>query len=211
MRSPEDIERLLVELGESLASLDARRHKVLQQIAELEQEKASRFLNERAHSQPGIPLPVSSQSSRTAKITLFRSLFRGREDVYARRFEDLKTGKKGYWPVGRRNREVGVGEFLPLTDEVAMNHLLGVDPQDKYKRDFTIGVYPMLPDETCYFLATDFDKASWQVLSTLSAIAKTSFASSAATKAKSRPVAITPVPRTAFPSLLIDRLGFFSG
>jgi len=42
------------------------------------------------------------------------------------------------------------------------NHLLGIDPQDKFGRDFTIGIYPMLLDETCYFLAADFDKVTWQ-------------------------------------------------
>jgi superfamily II DNA or RNA helicase len=45
---------------------------------------------------------------------------------------------------------------------VVKNHLTGVDPYDHYGRDFTIGVYPMLLDETCYFLAADFDKISWQ-------------------------------------------------
>ncbi len=39
--------------------------------------------------------------------------------------------------------------------------MLGVDPQDRSGRDVTIAVYPMLPDETCWFLAADFDKASW--------------------------------------------------
>jgi superfamily II DNA or RNA helicase len=42
---------------------------------------------------------------------------------------------------------------LPLTDEVVENHLKGIH---------TIGVYPLLPDETCWFLAADFDKKSWQ-------------------------------------------------
>jgi len=45
---------------------------------------------------------------------------------------------------------------------VVPNHLQGFDPQDKAGRNFTIGVYPMLPDETCWFSAADFDKASWQ-------------------------------------------------
>ncbi|MDD1444305.1 hypothetical protein MEO93_28995, partial [Dolichospermum sp. ST_sed3] len=58
--------------------------------------------------------------------------------------------------------ECGHREFLPVTDLVVRNHLQGFDPQDKSGRDFTIGVYPMLPDETCWFLAVDFDKATWQ-------------------------------------------------
>src|SRR5438093_2383689 len=39
---------------------------------------------------------VHQTSSSKAKIALFRSLFRGREDVYPRRFESRKTGKSGY-------------------------------------------------------------------------------------------------------------------
>ena len=50
--------------------------------------------------------------------------------------------------VGRKTRT-----FLPLTEAVIENHLLGKE---------TIGVYPLLSDETCWFLAADFDKKSWQ-------------------------------------------------
>ncbi len=49
--------------------------------------------------------------------------------------------------------------FLPITDEVIRSHLAGHDEQG---RDFVIGVYPMLQDEMCFFLAADFDKASWR-------------------------------------------------
>lgn len=44
------------------------------------------------------PSPVTQTSSSQSKIDLFRSLFRGREDVYPRRFESRKTGKSGYAP-----------------------------------------------------------------------------------------------------------------
>jgi len=49
--------------------------------------------------------------------------------------------------------------FLPVTDEVVRWHLSG---QDGQRRDFVMGVYPMLLDETCFFLAVDFDRESWQ-------------------------------------------------
>src|SRR3990172_1237400 len=42
--------------------------------------------------------------------------------------------------------------FAPLTDGVIQRHLEG---------KLTIGIYPMFPDETCHFLAIDFDKHSW--------------------------------------------------
>ncbi len=107
-----------------------------------------------------------------AKIALFRSLFRGREDVYPRRFESRRTGKSGYQPVCANEWVRGLCEkprvkcppcphrqFLPLTGDVIRWHLSG---KDEVGRECVIGVYPMLPDETCYFLAADFDKAHWQ-------------------------------------------------
>jgi superfamily II DNA or RNA helicase len=118
---------------------------------------------------------VTNQSSPEAKIALFHSLFRGREDVYARRFESRRTGKTGYQPVCRNEWVSGICKkprarcedcahraFPAITDEVVRNHLLGMDSQDRSRRDFTMGLYPMLLDETCWFLAVDLDKASWQ-------------------------------------------------
>src|SRR6202790_1409076 len=106
------------------------------------------------------------------KIALFRSLFRGREDVYPRRFESRRTGKTGYSPVCANEWVKGICEkpkikcaecqhrrFLPVTDDVIRCHLSG---QDGNGWDFTMGVYPMLLDETCFFIAADFDKATWQ-------------------------------------------------
>ncbi|RLB87609.1 MAG: hypothetical protein DRH10_08890, partial [Deltaproteobacteria bacterium] len=53
-------------------------------------------------------------------------------------------------------------DFVPVTDEVIESHLLGGDVSMKRsKRDYTIGVYPLLQDETCWFLAVDFDKEGW--------------------------------------------------
>ncbi|MBI5879707.1 MAG: DEAD/DEAH box helicase family protein [Chloroflexi bacterium] len=118
---------------------------------------------------------VTNQSSPEEKIALFRTLFRGRDDVYPKRFVSVKTGKAGYAPACRdqwgsvtlqgqksRGDDFARREFLPVTDEVVKHHLQGVDPRDRSGRDFTMGVYPMLPDETCWFLATDFDKTTWQ-------------------------------------------------
>ena len=106
------------------------------------------------------------------KIALFRSLFRGRADVYPRRFESRKTGRTGYAPACGNEWVRGICEkprikcadcphraFLPVTDEVIRWHLSG---KDSAGQDFVAGVYPMLMDETCCFLAMDFDKDSWQ-------------------------------------------------
>ena len=99
------------------------------------------------------------------RIALFRSLFRGREDVYARRWEN-SDGRSGYSPAAlkdwnainssrpedRKKVDRNTRKFLPLSDVAIENHLLGKE---------TIGIYPLLPDETCWFLAVDFDKKTW--------------------------------------------------
>ncbi len=109
-------------------------------------------------------------STPEGKISLFRSLFRGREDVYAIRWEG-KGGKSGYSPAAAMDwRAINTARpeerkriarktrmLLPLTTEVIRQHLTG---------KHTIGIYPLLPDETCWFLAVDFDKKSWMADST---------------------------------------------
>jgi hypothetical protein len=115
---------------------------------------------------------VDQRSSSEAKIALFRSLFRGRDDVYPRRFESRKTGRAGYAPACANEWVRGVCEkprikcaecpnrrFLPVTDDVIRWHLSGADAEGQ---PFVAGVYPLLQDETCFFLAVDFDNASWR-------------------------------------------------
>ena len=100
------------------------------------------------------------------KIELFRSLFRGRDDVYAVRWES-PDGRHGYSPVSQRDWKAynaasiedrkrvdkETRKHVPLTDQAIHDHLSGKQ---------TLGVYPLLRDETCWFLAVDFDKKSWQ-------------------------------------------------
>jgi superfamily II DNA or RNA helicase/very-short-patch-repair endonuclease len=115
---------------------------------------------------------VTKDSPPDAKIELFRSLFRGRADVYPRRFESRKTGKAGYQPACANEWVRVVCEkprikcadcpnrrLLSVTDEVIRWHLSGRDHQG---RNFVMGVYPMLQDETCHFLAVDFDRENWR-------------------------------------------------
>jgi len=117
-------------------------------------------------------LPITHTSPPHEKIALFRSLFRGRSDVYPLRFESTRTGRSGYQPACANEWVKGVCEkprikcfdcpnrrFLAVTDEVLRQHLTGQDEQGK---DFVIGVYPMLLDESCHLLAVDFDRDSWQ-------------------------------------------------
>lgn len=174
MKDVTEIDKMVAEAEKELARLEARRSSVLETIKKLKQEKdrVSRFSPKPLDHDENAP--ISRQSSESEKISLFRMLFKGREDVYPRRFESRRTGKAGYQPACRNEWLKGIckkpkvkciecenREFLPLTDEVIRNHLLGVDPQNRYKDDFTIGAYPLLLDETCWFIAVDFDKTTW--------------------------------------------------
>ena len=106
--------------------------------------------------QPRITESVAPLSPE-AKIALFRILFRGRDDVYAQRWE-APDGRHGYAPVLRpgvrriRGQPVNLDDCLPLSDQAIRNHLEGGP---------VLGIYPMQLDETTAFLAIDFDKTGW--------------------------------------------------
>jgi len=99
------------------------------------------------------------------RIALFRSLFRGREDIYAIRWEN-NDGRSGYMPKADRDWKSYLSAkdedrkkvdrltraYRPLTDDVIHGHLVG---------EQTVGIYPLLQDETCWLLAVDFDKKAW--------------------------------------------------
>ena len=116
---------------------------------------------------------VDRTSSSQVKIALFRSLFRGRcgrlpapirepEDrqvgLRASLRERVGSGASAKSP-GSSAPSVPHRRFLPVTDDVIRWHLSG---QDRRRRAFVAGVYPLLLDETCFFLAADFDKTGWQ-------------------------------------------------
>lgn len=118
------------------------------------------------------PAPVPSESPQTRthltagdKIALFRRLFRGREDVFPKRWESAR-GTSGYSPACANEWKPGIcdkprvkcaacarRELMPVTDQVIYGHLAGKQ---------TVGVYPLLSDDSCYFLAADFDEADWR-------------------------------------------------
>lgn len=109
--------------------------------------------------------PTNASSPIRSQIALFRNLFRGREDVYPVRWR-AKDGRAGYAPKAQRDWEAYMAarpedrkavdrrtrKLLPLTDEAVAGHLNGAE---------TIGVYPLLTDDTCWLLAIDFDGPSW--------------------------------------------------
>ena len=114
---------------------------------------------------------VNKYSSSKEKIELFRSLFRGREDVFAKCWQSTTSGKSGYQPVCENEWAEGLCDkrkykcancpnrvLKSLTDEDIYKHLEG---KDGLARD-VIGIYPMLQDETCHFLCADFDDDSFE-------------------------------------------------
>ncbi|MDP1964828.1 MAG: hypothetical protein Q8K93_21810, partial [Reyranella sp.] len=107
-----------------------------------------------------------SRLSNPDKIALFRRLFRGRVDVFPVRWENKKTGISGYTPACGNEWVAGVCDkrrikcsdcghrvLLALSDRAIYQHITGKQ---------TIGVYPLLTDDTCHFLAVDFDQAEWK-------------------------------------------------
>jgi superfamily II DNA or RNA helicase len=121
---------------------------------------------------PSEPAPISLQApvkgpvSTQEKVALFRRLFRGRDDVYALRWQSNSNGRSGYAPACGNEWRQGIcekprvacrdckhRELLPLTDAAIYGHLAG---------DHTIGLYPLLGDDRCHLLAVDFDDHDWR-------------------------------------------------
>jgi hypothetical protein len=98
MRSLDEIDLLLAEAEESLGILKDRQEELTRQIAQLREEKAASTPGRTAARPAEEQSSITSQSSQEARIAFFRSPFRGRDDVYALRFENPKTGKTGYSP-----------------------------------------------------------------------------------------------------------------
>ena len=115
-----------------------------------------------------ISLPVFKLSL-DERVALFMSLFKGREDVFARRWFSKSTGKAGYQPVCVNEWRRGVcdkktykcaecpnRDFAPLTSQDVYRHLEG---KDENCCD-VVGLYAIMPDNNCSFLCTDFDDKS---------------------------------------------------
>ncbi len=109
---------------------------------------------------------VDGTSDSLSKIRLFMSLFKGRDDVYAKRWENKNKGISGYSPVCLNQWQSGVCIKPKIPCSKCENKLYAALDEDviesHLKGNIVVGIYPMLPDETCRFLAMDFDEADWQ-------------------------------------------------
>jgi superfamily II DNA or RNA helicase len=114
---------------------------------------------------------IDKYSTPDEKIQLFQSLFRGRTDIYAKRCYSKKHGSGYYIPACKNEWVKGVcdrsrikckdcsnRDLLPLTAEVINSHLRNKDEHGAG----IVGIYPLLQDENCLFLAVDFDEAKWE-------------------------------------------------
>jgi hypothetical protein len=162
-------EQLIAEIEAieaQLARLAAEEGKVRSQLATLRAELASIDATQTRIRVSLAPFrPVATPVTPGQKVALFRQLFNGRQDVFPTRFVSKKTGKPGYAPACTNKFVRGVCElprikcgecpnqaFVPVDDAAVLAHLRG---------QHVMGVYPLLEDETCWFLAVDFDKKTW--------------------------------------------------
>jgi len=151
-KAESDLERIEAQR----TAANARIHALRNELAALD-----------ATPRPVVPETLPGLAPRTPadKVKLFRQLFRGRPDLYPTRFVGKKTGKPGYAPACSNKFVPGICElpkvkcgdctrqaFKPVDDAAVIAHLKG---------QHVMGVYPMQDDETCCFLAVDFDKSAW--------------------------------------------------
>jgi superfamily II DNA or RNA helicase len=161
MTDKKSLEQAIAREEVLLSRLNKVREQALSRMQDLKRDLASLEV-----TSTELHAPYTARTSQE-KIGLFRSLFRGRVDVFPKLWTS-RAGKKGYSPAcindwmsglcGKtRKPPVKCGEcsnrkFLPVTDQVIIDHLQG---------RHVIGVYPMFTDDTCCFLAVDFDKEKW--------------------------------------------------
>ena len=160
-------EEQIQRLQERLRQLARERGEIEREISGLIAEESQGVL----HEKPAAPSIGMQVYDNRAKVKLFRSLFRGRTDVFPLRWENIGAGKSGYAPACANEWKRGLCEkprvkcsacpnqaFIPVTDQVVANHLRG---RGQGGGAYVAGVYPVLPDDTCWFLAADFDEAEW--------------------------------------------------
>ena len=168
-RKDDEVARVRIRLR----SLEAERVELEARLGELERRLPLAAPAGGSAVGPQPPL-VTATSPAADKIALFRHLFAGRSDVFTVRWANRTTGKSGYAPACANEWVRGVcgkpqvkcGEcpnqaFIPVSDAVIDKHLRGGDHPRSPTSDFVAGVYPLLHDETCLFLAADFDKENW--------------------------------------------------
>ncbi len=161
MQEKQDIEAKIQSVRKQLAGLDEKRSVLISLLEKLQTQLDESRTPARVAESHEIYV---SHGPSNDDVDVFMKLFSGRKDVFPKRWENRK-GRSGYSPACRNEWVRGVcgkpkvkcgkcesREFLPVTPEVIRTHLTG---------EMVIGVYPLLKDETCRFLAVDFDERDW--------------------------------------------------
>jgi len=166
-RTRDAILRELADADAMLADIERTRDQMETRVQALRAELATAP----TATDPSVPPTLASSATApltpAGKVTLFRTLFRGRVDVFPVRFVSKKTSRPGYAPACSNKWQPGLcllkaggkcsdcvnQAFIPVDDQLIMDHLQG---------RHVMGVYPLLEDESCWFLAVDFDKGSWR-------------------------------------------------
>lgn len=139
----------LADLERQLAALRVENQRLRNLLRVTDGVEAPQEQPTLAPTDPGL---VTNDSPLTAKLALYARLFAARRDVYAHFWENPRKGTKGWSPVVREpfRKNLWDRRPLPLNNDVLARHLRADD-------DLFIGLYPLLPDATCWWLAADFD------------------------------------------------------
>jgi hypothetical protein len=162
----------ITELMTRLTALERERAAIIAEVETLQSAPSGQTAaNKVIRSEKAGDL-VDRNSTIENKIALFRRLFRGRSDVFPIRWENRKTGRSGYAPACANEWQRGICEkpkvkcsacpnqaFFAVDGLSIERHLRGTDANAS---PFVMGVYPMLADNTCSFLAADFDEGEWR-------------------------------------------------
>ena len=158
MTARDDLRAAIAREQALIARLDREREDAQARVRSLEIELG-------APAGDAASLAPPAPRAATEKVTLFRSLFRGRDDIFPKLWINPRTSRKGYAPACANEWVRGVCEkprikcsecpnqaFIPVSHDVVLDQLRG---------RYVIRVYPLLREETCWFLAADFDGESW--------------------------------------------------
>ena len=172
-----DLDREIARIRGRLTSLEAERAELVSRLAGLERgRQEARSLSPPRVETAATSATITATSAPAQKIELFRWRFAGRPDVFPVRWENVRTQRSGYAPACANEWVKGVcgkpqglkcGDcpnqaFIPVSDAAIARHLTAErGTHGEAGGGFVMGVYALLPDETCRFLAVDFDGASW--------------------------------------------------
>lgn len=152
------------QLRDRLKALEEEKEKILQELVVLENQNKS--ISRPAGDLKGVKALNRPPETNDEKVKLFLDLFRCRQDVFPKYWENSKNGKKGYSPVCLNEwqrllcdkpkikcSDCKSQKFARLDSLAVENHLKGLQ---------IIGTYSILENDSCTFLACDFDEESWQ-------------------------------------------------